>query len=56
MIQINLDSQLSLNDDNVNKIITKRKPPNGVIVEKRWPKVITDDNKLHNTNPSHKYY
>ena len=28
----------------------------GVIIEKRYPKVKTDENKLFGTNETHKYY
>lgn len=28
----------------------------GVIVEKRYPKVVTDENKLFDTKPNHKYF
>lgn len=28
----------------------------GVIIEKRYPKVKTDENKLFGTNKTHKYY
>ena len=36
--------------------VTHKSQVYGVIVEKRFPKVVTDKNKLFNTKLNHKYF
>ena len=44
----------------INTIKAEPKKPKklgyGILIEKRYPKVKTDENKLFGTNKTHKYY
>lgn len=41
----------------INKYRSTKNIPNyGIIIEKRYPKVKTDQNKLFGTKQNHKYY
>lgn len=53
--------KINVADYKPNKIIQNNLSPatiacNGKIIEPRYPKVITDENKLFGTNETHKYY
>ena len=41
----------------INKYRSTKNIPNyGIIIEKRYPKIKTDDSKVYDTTKSHKYY
>lgn len=56
--KVNVNNIVNLPKHNINKVTLSSytKACNNIIYERRNPKVITDEHKLFNTKPHHKYF